>query len=106
MTNQPNQQSRVARQRAEAAGGNADQPSKIKFRGHTYTVPAQSKWTLDTLEYLSEIDDNPLLVVKVIRELLGNEYKAFKDRHNNVGALNDFFQEFQAVLERENGSPN
>lgn len=95
-------------QQQKSRATNNGRPIEVKFRGHTYRIPCQEKWTIDTLEYFDEANTQPTAIVKAVRALMGEgPYKAFKDRHNTVGALNEFMQQLMETFQdTQDDSPN
>lgn len=71
---------------------------KVLYGGHTYTIPAQENWTLDALEAISEIEENPLRIIPALKELLGAQYKNFKNRHNNLKGVEGFMKAMQEAM--------
>lgn len=93
-------------QAAEARSSSESLP--VKYKGHTYKILPQDEWTIDMLEAFHDAEDNPIKIVSAFREMLGKaQYGAFKQRHNKMSDMVDFFEAWKLAMERKHGSaPN
>jgi hypothetical protein len=92
---------------AESARQVAGPRTAIKYDGHTYKIPHQDDWSIETLDLLYDAEANPLNAIGVLRELLGNQWDSFKTRHPNAKThISGFMDAVQKAYEKVGDSPN
>jgi hypothetical protein len=97
-------QKKFADRAAEAE--EASKPVEVKFRGETYTIPAADDWSIEAMELMAGLEENPITAVLVLRELLGEQWDAFKSRNKKATDIGAFMEAFQDATETREGSPN
>lgn len=85
----------------------AAEPVDVEFRGKTYRIPAPDDWSLEAMELMADAEEKPLNAVKILRELLGEQWAKFKARNPKAADVGDFMEAFQKATDSKDGSgPN
>jgi len=96
-------------QRAEAQNRPSGARIKVRYNGHSYSIPHPNDWDLNVLDYMyeAEHEENPMATIGVMRELLGKaQWGAFKERNRSVEDIAKFMETMTESLEKDETAPN